>query len=90
MPDSCRICGEPMLPALSTSSPPGARRAGTISLPVHTCAPAQRRPASPRSTSRRATCAVVHSSKLGRPRQVGRRKALAAFQRQPAFWLTSK
>ena len=36
------------------------------------------------------TCAPVRSSKLGRPLQAGRRKALVAFQRTPAFWFTSK
>ena len=36
------------------------------------------------------TCARVHSVKLRRCMHVGRRKALAVFQRQPRFWLTSK
>ena len=36
------------------------------------------------------TWALFHSSKLGRELQVGRKKALAVFQRQPLRWFTSK
>jgi hypothetical protein len=38
----------------------------------------------------RAACVPVHSVKLLRRMQAGRKKALAVFQRQPLFWLTSK
>src|SRR3990167_321785 len=39
MPESCKICGEPMLPALRMTSP--VAEALTISPPTHTCTPLQ-------------------------------------------------
>jgi hypothetical protein len=89
MPESCSICGEPMLPAHRITS----RAARTVTMPrsVHTSTPVQREvPSGLCSISSRETCADVHRVKLRRPWQVGRRNALAVFQRQPFFWLTSK
>ena len=89
IPDNCSNCGDPMLPALRITS----RRAVTSILPrsVHTSKPEHRSlPSACFATDNRATCAEVQSVKFGRSWQVGRRNALAAFQRQPFFWLTSK
>ena len=79
-----------MLPALRTTSL--AACAVSSSRPFHTSTPVQRGGWLPSagSNSRRVTWLFVHKVKLGRRTQVGRRKALAAFQRQPAFWFTSK
>jgi hypothetical protein len=68
------------------------RGAGThsISPPLSTCTPVQRKLPSPCGvSSSRATWAWVHTCKLARPLQAGRKNALAVFQRQPARWLTS-
>ena len=81
-----------MAPAHSTTSRVAVSACLCPALPPRTTsAPEQRSaPSGPRSNNRRLTCAPVHSVKLLRPMVVGRRKALAAFQRQPLFWLTSK
>ncbi len=66
MPDSCRICGEPMLPAHRITS--RAAWAVIISRPSHTCAPVhRRRPSDCTATMTRATWAPVHIVKFGRP-----------------------
>ena len=66
MPDSCRICGVPMLPAARITSWFAAT--WTCCLPSHTSAPVQRSdPSSLFAVSSRMTCAPVHISKLGRP-----------------------
>ena len=58
--------------------------------PRRSSAPTQRKaPAPSRSITRRSVSVSVHTVRLGR-RATGRRKALDAFQRQPAFWFTSK
>ena len=89
MPESCNSCGELMAPALSTTSRVAC--AVTISWPFQTCTPVQRgRPSGCGASSSRVAWARVHSVKLARPVQVGRKNALAVFQRQPLFWLTSK
>ena len=89
MPDSCSNCGELTAPALSSTS----QRACAVTRPCGVCTstPVQRRlPSAWRSMHRRVACDWVQSVKLGRLLQAGRKKALAVFQRQPAFWLTSK
>ena len=82
MPESCNICGDPMLPALRITSP----AACTLTLPLGVCTstPVQRNwPLACASMLSLTTWAEVQSVKLGRLMQVGRKKALAVFQRQP-------
>ncbi|MCY1548962.1 hypothetical protein D9M68_851070 [compost metagenome] len=77
-----------MLRALSTTS----RAADTLTRwpPRRSSAPLQRSaPAASRSSRRRSTWVSVHTVRLGRC-NTGRKNALLAFQRQPAFWFTSK
>ena len=65
MPDSCRICGEFTAPALRMTS--CWAWAVTISSPVHTCTPVQRRlPSACVFGEHARACADVQSSKLGR------------------------
>jgi len=63
----------------------------TRPLAVRTCTPVQRSwPLAWGAMLSWVTCAEVHSVKLLRVVQAGRKKALLVFQRQPLFWLTSK
>ena len=88
MPESCRICGEPIAPAASTTS----RAARTC------CRPAPSRPrrrcsaGGRRAPARTAAASPARRSTPSgwRGRAAGRRKAFAVFQRQPRRWLTSK
>ena len=83
-PESCRSFGLFPAPALSTTPRRAATRApSTISTPV------QASPSARRSMTSRATSVPVRTARFPRPR-AGRRNALAAFQRIPARWFTSK
>ena len=84
MPESCRICGEPMAPAARMTS----RRASSRS-PVTSSIPVARGPASPASTAIRRTCAPVRTARLGRC-MTGRRYAFVPLQRRPARWFIWK
>jgi hypothetical protein len=78
-----------MLPALKITS--CVALTSTICCPVQTCAPVQRfSPLGCVSINSWLTWALFHNAKLGRESQVGRKKALAVFQRQPLRWFTSK
>src|SRR6266853_1344060 len=82
MPESCRICGEPIAPAarmVSMRAP-----AKDSSFPRKNSTPAALRP----SMRSRRTCACVITVRFGR-RIAGRRNAFDAFQRTPRFWFTS-
>ncbi len=92
MPDSCRICGEPTAPADSSTSP-RQRTCTGASVPTRSSTPRATslsfEPAGASSSSSRVTCAPVSSCRFARF-SAGRRKPLAAFQRTPRRWLTSK
>jgi len=82
------MAGEPMLPALSTTSCVADTR--TRCPPRNSVTPVQRNwPPASRSSTSWSVAVSVHTVRLGRP-WAGRRKALDAFQRQPLFWFTSK
>ena len=83
MPESCRICGLPMAPALKMTS----RRASALCmlLPREYSTPVTVRP----SSFSRCVNAPVITVRLGRF-MAGRRKALAPLQRTPSFCVTSK
>jgi hypothetical protein len=88
MPDSCRICGVPTAPAASTTS--RAAHTGCGATPARTTStPWARKPLLPCSSNTRLTLTPVHTRRLRRER-TGCKKALLAFQRTPARWLTSK
>src|ERR1700730_7466075 len=86
--EGCRMCGDPMAPALSTTS----RAALTdTSSPLRTIsAPVQRSaPLLSRSILSFFTRELVHVVRFDRC-LIGRRKAFEVFQRQPSFCVTLK
>ena len=84
-PESWSSFGELIAPAASTTD----RRAASGSATPRSTTPRQASPASPASSTSRSTSAPVRTTRFARP-AAGRRKARAAFQRQPPFWFTSK
>ena len=82
IPDSCSSWGEPMAPALSTTSRP-ARSTSLRRRPLRTRTPTARVP----SSSTPSTVARVRNSRLGRS-SAGRRKASALENRRPPDWVT--
>jgi hypothetical protein len=80
MPDSCRICGEPIAPAASRVS----RRAVAVKRvpPPVNCTPRQSLPLFRRFDQQRSTWQPVMMVRFGRC-AAGFRKALAVFRRMP-------
>ena len=85
MPESCRICGEPMAPAARIDL---ARAHRAVAAPPswRNTTPAARPP----SSTSRSTMRAGHRAAGWGGCRTGCRKALDAFQRTPRFWLTSK
>ena len=84
MPESWSSCGEPIAPAARIISP---RAAACDASPSRRKLDARRAPAVEHGSA--STCAPVITVRFGRC-SAGRRNALAALQRTPRCWLTSK
>ena len=89
MPESCRICGEPMDPAaritaLRARATPSPRPSTASSTPAARFSPSRS------SITSRRVWALVMTVRFARPRRLGRRNAFVALQRVPRRWFMWK